>query len=164
MAPASVVAMTRAPRYRVADSTPAMLQVADGRRAIGELQLISRTGGLLWLSTPVKKGSVVELEFQTHKGPVLGKAEMLGPVTSTEQPFRFVALGEHDQRTLYAAFQSRLFRNIEEEEWIEELSAAVMNSRAFSPRRWSRKVLLRVAGATIVFATVYILYLDGFFL
>jgi len=50
-----------------------MLQVADGHAAIGELQLISRTGGLLWLSTPVKKGSVVELEFQTHKGPVLGK-------------------------------------------------------------------------------------------
>jgi hypothetical protein len=156
--------MTRAPRYRVADSTPAMLQVGDGRRAIGELQLISRTGGLLWLSTPVKKGALVELEFQTHKGPVLGKAEMLGPLTNKEQPFRFVALAEHDQRTLYAAFQSRLFRNIEEEEWIEELSAAVVNSKALLPRRWSKKVLLTVAAATIIFATVYILYLDGMFL
>ena len=91
----------------------------------------------------------MELEFQTHKGPVLGKAVMLGPVTSTEQPFRFVDLGENDQRTLYAAFQSKLFRNIEEEEWIEELSAGVVNSRAFSPRRWSRKVLLAVAAGVI---------------
>ena len=164
MTPASVVPLTRAPRYRVADSTPAMLHVSDGRQATGELQLISRTGGLLWLPTPVKKGSVVELEFQTHKGPVLGKAVMLGPVTNTEQPFRFVDLAENDQRTLYAAFQSKLFRNIEEEEWIEELSAAVVNSRTFLPRRWSKKVLLSAAIVTVIVATVYVLYLDGFFL
>jgi len=58
---------------------------------------------------------------------------MLRPLTNTEQPFRFVALTEHDQRTLYAAFQSRLFRNIEEEEWIEELSAVVVNSKGSRP-------------------------------
>jgi hypothetical protein len=161
--PASVVTIRRAPRYRVADSTPAVMHVPDGRRATGELQLISRTGGLLCLAAPIQDGCVVELEFETHKGPVLGTAQMLVPVTSTEQPFRFVALTERDQRTLYAAFQSRLFRNIEEEEWIEELSAAVMNSRALSPRRWLRKSLLVLAAAAIVFATIY-LYLDGLFL
>jgi len=51
---------------------------------------------------------------------------MLRPLTNTEQPFRFVALTEHDQRTLYAAFQSRLFSQYRREEWIEELSAVVV--------------------------------------
>jgi len=50
--------------------------------------------------------------FHTHRGPVLGTAEMLMPVTSTQQPFRFVALPESDQRTLQAAFQFGLYRTL----------------------------------------------------
>jgi len=40
----------------------------------------------------VHQGSVVELMFHTHRGPVLSTVEMLRPVTSAQQPFRFVAL------------------------------------------------------------------------
>ena len=81
----------RVPRFRLTDITPAVLQFQDGRRTPGELQVISRSGGLLFLSKPLDQGSVVKLMFQTHRGPVLGTAEMLIPVTCTQQPFRFVA-------------------------------------------------------------------------
>jgi hypothetical protein len=40
--------------------------------------------------------------FLTQKGPVLGSAEMLSPVSWTQQPFRFVALAHSDQRRLQA--------------------------------------------------------------
>jgi hypothetical protein len=57
------------------------------------------------------------------------------PVTSTQQPFRFVALPEGDQRTLQAAFQSGFYRNTDEEERIEELRAAVADWNPSSLRR-----------------------------
>jgi hypothetical protein len=40
--------------------------------------------------------------FLTQTGPVLGSAEMLSPVSWTQQPFRFVALASGDQRKLQA--------------------------------------------------------------
>src|SRR6266849_6773710 len=49
----------RAPRFRLAETTPAVLQFQDSRLTPGELQVISRTGGLLSLSKPVDQGSVV---------------------------------------------------------------------------------------------------------
>jgi hypothetical protein len=114
-----------------------VLQFQDGRRAPGELQVISRTGGLLLLPGPVDKGSVVKLMFRTYRGPVLGRAEMLIPVTRTQQPFRFLALPETDQCTLQAAFQSGLYRNTDEEEWIEDFRAALMN---WNPDPWRRRL------------------------
>src|SRR6266852_910916 len=126
----------RAPRFRLVDITPAVVQFQDGRRTPGELQVISRTGGLLFLSKPLDRGSVVKLMFQTHRGPVLGTAEMLIPVDRTQQPFRFVALPESEQRTLQAAFQSPLYRNTDEEEWIEEFRAALMK---WNPRPWKTR-------------------------
>jgi hypothetical protein len=125
----------RIPRFRLTDTTPAVLQFQNGQRTAGELHVISRNGGLLLLSKPVHQGSVVELMFQTHRGPVLGTAEMLMPVTSTEQPFRFVALPEGDQCTLQAAFQSGFYRNTDEEEQIEELRAAVAHWNPSPSRR-----------------------------
>jgi hypothetical protein len=70
---------------------------------------------------------VVELVFHTPSGPVQGTAEMLMPITSMQQPFRYLTLPESDERTLQAAFQSGAYRNIDEEERIEELRAAVAN-------------------------------------
>jgi len=125
----------RIPRFRLTETTPAVLQFQNGLRIAGELHVISRNGGLLLLPAPVHQGSVVELMFHTHRGPVLGTVEMFMPVTSTQQPFRFVALRESDQRTLQAAFQSGLYRNIDEEEWIEELRAAVAKWNPSPPRR-----------------------------
>ena len=43
--------------------------------------------------------------FLTAKGPVVGKAEMLLPVSWKEQPFRFSALADPHQQRLQAAIQ-----------------------------------------------------------
>jgi hypothetical protein len=59
---------------------------------------------------------------------------MLMPITSMQQPFRYLTLAESDERTLEAAFRSGLYRNIDEEERIEELRAAVANWNP-SPRQ-----------------------------
>jgi hypothetical protein len=136
----------RAPRFRLADVAPAVLQLRDGRRTSSELQVISHAGGLLSLPTPLSQGSIVNLMFETDRGPVLGTAEMLFPVTSTQQPFRFVALPESDRSTLQAAFQSPLYRNTDEEEWIEEFRAAVVN---WNPYPWSRRVRTILAVFTL---------------
>lgn len=136
----------RAPRFRLADVVPAVLQLGDGRRTSSEVQVISHTGGLLSLPTPLKQGSIVKLMFETYRGPVLGTAEMLFPVTSTQQPFRFVALPESDQSTLQAAFQSPLYRNTDEEEWIEEFRAAVMH---WNPCPWKTRVGAILAVVTL---------------
>src|SRR5712692_7805903 len=139
----------RAPRFRLVDITPAVVQFQDGRRTPGELQVISRAGGLLVLSSPLDQGSVVKLMFQTHRGPVLGTAEMLIPVTCTQQPFRFLALPECDQRTLQAAFQSGFYRNTDEEEWMEEFRAAIMNWNPYPWRRRFRAILAAVTLAAL---------------
>lgn len=143
----------RSPRFRLADTTPAVLQFQDGRRTSAELQVISRTGGLLFLRRPLDQGSVVKLMFRTYRGPVLGTAEMLIPVTRAQQPFRFVALPESDQCTLQAAFQSGLYRNTDEEEWIEEFRAALVNWNPYSWRRRSRAILAAVTLAALCLGT-----------
>jgi len=125
----------RTPRFRLTDSTQAFLQFHDGQRTSGELHVISFNGGLLALPEPVHPGSVVELTFQTHRGAVLGTAEMLTPISGTQQPFRFVTLPESDQRTLQSAFQSGLYRNTDEEEMIEELRAVVANWNPYPLRQ-----------------------------
>jgi hypothetical protein len=144
----------RSPRFRLADTTPAVLQFQDGRRTSAELQVISRTGGLLFLPRPLDQGSVVKLMFQTYRGPVLGTAELLIPVTGAQQPFRFVALPERDQCTLQAAFHSGLYRNTDEEEWIEEFRAAAMNWNPYPWRRRFKGILAAVAFAALCLGSV----------
>jgi len=93
----------RATRVQLA-TTPALIKLSDGNRAKARLQIISITGGLLQLSRALSDGDFVELAFQTHSGNVEGMAEMLSPVRtapgSVFQPFRFVAMGDDDHRTL----------------------------------------------------------------
>jgi hypothetical protein len=98
----------RAPRLRLAELTPAVLRFHDGRRASGKLQVVSVTGGLLSLNTPLDRGSQVRLMFLTDKGTVLGTAEMLNPVSYGQQPFRFIQLEEADSVRLRATIQSSL--------------------------------------------------------
>ena len=122
-------AQLRAPRVHLADLTPAVLRFQDGQRASGELQVLSVNGGLLSLPSPIDQGSQVKVMFLTHTGPVLGAAEMLSPVTSTQQPFRFVSLPVDDRRRLGAAIQSSLNENVAnqeeaEQKWMEKLRAA----------------------------------------
>jgi hypothetical protein len=119
----------RAPRVHLADFTPAVLRFQDGQRASGQLQVLSVNGGLLSLPGPLDQGSQVRLMFLTRTGAVLGAAEMLSPVTSTQQPFRFVSLPVDDRRRLGAAIQSSLNQDTAnqeaaEQKWMEKLRAA----------------------------------------
>ena len=72
----------------------------------GKLQIISITGGLLSLSSPLNRSTRFKLTFLTETGQVSGVAEMLTPISSTLQPFRFVKIGEEDRHRLDAAIQS----------------------------------------------------------
>lgn len=74
----------------------------------GSLEIFSSTGGLLSLSKPLIRGTRIKVMFLTQKGPVLGSAEMLTPVSWTQQPFRFVTLAHSDQRRLQALTGSSL--------------------------------------------------------
>ena len=59
---------------------------------------------------------------------MLGAAEMLSPVSTTRQPFRFVALEEGDQGRLRAVVQG--FLDPGEQAWIEKYRAAVQPNPA----------------------------------
>ena len=142
-------AQLRAPRINLADITPAVLRFEDGQRASGKLQVLSVNGGLLSLPAPIDRGSQVKVMFLTHSGPVLGSAEMLSPLTSTQQPFRFVALPVDDRRRLGAVIQSTLNLNTAsqdaaEQKWMEKLRAAS------NPENQPRGRLLKFAAGAVV--------------
>src|SRR6266478_7485331 len=115
----------RAPRLNLSDITPAVLRFEDGHRTQGQLEVISLTGGILSLAKPVVRQSRVKLMFVTPTGPVLGTAEMLKPVSLSQQPFRFVALEYDDRRRLQASIQSSFSRTVDEQEWIEKFRATL---------------------------------------
>jgi len=69
---------------------------------------------------------------------VMVAAEMLSPLTGTQQPFRFVSLPVDDRRRLGAAVQSSLDQktanqDAAEQRWMEKLRAA--SSLENRPRR-----------------------------
>ncbi|MGH9530201.1 MAG: hypothetical protein ACRD2S_09825 [Terriglobales bacterium] len=94
----------RATRVHVGSTISALVTLEDGNRAKCKLQTISITGGLLRLTKALGQGDFVEVAFQTQSGPVQGMAEMLNPMGRANdgilQPFRFIALGDDDHRTL----------------------------------------------------------------
>jgi len=90
----------------------AVLRCPSGLQVHGKLQVISITGGLLSLSSPLPQGTTVKLMFLAGIGQVLGCAEMLAPISRTLQPFRFVKIGEDDRRRLGAAIQPGLIRPV----------------------------------------------------
>jgi hypothetical protein len=79
-----------------------VIRLQGGDSVTGNLEVISSTGGLLRLSKPLILGTRIKVMFLTESGPVLGAAEMLGAISWTHQPFRFVALTYGDQRRLQA--------------------------------------------------------------
>ena len=64
-------------------------RVARGERRAGsrKVQVISLTGGLLCLSSPLDKGLRVEVMFLTDAGAVLGTVEMLSSVSASAAAF-----------------------------------------------------------------------------
>jgi hypothetical protein len=138
----------RSPRVRVAEITPAVLRLPDGHCSSGQLESVSLTGGLLSMSNMLDRGSRIKVMFLTHSGPVLGAAEMLSPVSTTRQPFRFVALQEDDQRRLRAAVQSSLDQNPGEQAWIEKYRATLVH------RKPSRPIAFRVVLGALTLLTL----------
>ena len=128
----------RVPRAHLEGQNPAVLRFANGQTTGANLQVISVTGGLLSLSQPVVQGSQVKLIFLTGAGAVLGGAEMLRPVTSELQPFRFVSLAADDHRRLGTLISEQSSQNKSEQDWMEKLRAASAQHR--QARRWRSKV------------------------
>jgi PilZ domain-containing protein len=114
----------RAPRVQLGGSVSAMVMLEDGQHARGKLQTVSVTGGMLRLAKSLDQGDFVEVAFQTQSGPVQGMAEMLNPTRSASdgvlQPFRFIALGDDDHRTLRMVVDSvadRSFVGLRTKQW-----------------------------------------------
>lgn len=95
----------RPQRLRLAEAIPIVLRRHDGHRVPGKLHCVSVSGGLIVPATLLPPGSMVKLIFVTPKGPVTGTAEMLHPVSFTEQPFRFAAIPDSDQHRLTAVIE-----------------------------------------------------------
>jgi len=108
----------RPPRLKFAQTTPAVLRFQSGRRVRGKLQVVSVTGGLLCLPSSLDQGARAKLMFLMQNGTVLGTAEMLLPVSSTLQPFRFVAIGKEDQSRLQDAIRSSADQDRQEQQSI----------------------------------------------
>lgn len=163
----------RPARVTPPELTPAVLRSRDGDRTQGILEVISVTGGLLSLPKPLTQGSRVNLMFLTRTGPVLGAAEMLTPVSWSQQPFRFVGLEQDDKRRLQTEVQASLKSGSTElftqqpensglvdaeQQWIEKYRAAL------DERPPRRRRLFRVLLATVTLATLGLgsaLYLFG---
>jgi len=157
----------RAPRFNLADIIPAVLRFEDGRRTQGQLEVISLTGGMLSLPEPVEGEHRVKLLFVTPTGPVLGTAEMLKPVSLSQQPFRFIALEHDDQHRLQTSIQTAFTQTAHaQEEWIQKYRAARDNCP--QPRRQLFSIplaglalaLLSVGSAIYLFSIFNMLSID----
>lgn len=146
----------RATRFSLAERTSVVLQFPDSHALQCELDVISRTGGLLSSAHVIDPGAQATLMLRTHKGLLFATVEML-PAFSPQQPFRFVDLSENDQRTLQWAFQSELYRNTREEELIEEFRSAMATWDPPRPRNIKRTALAVGTLAALCSSVVYIL-------
>jgi hypothetical protein len=87
--------------------------------------------------------------FLSDGALVLGKAEMLSPLSRTQQAFRFVALDQNNQRNLQLGIQSHLIQNSDEERWIAKYGSALIH-RAPPRRRAAMKIVLGSAAFRIL--------------
>ena len=160
-----VLASRRAASAHLASPTPAVLRFQHGSRAAGNLQVISVAGGLLRLSHLLDPNTRASLMFLSDGAPVLGKAEMLSPLSRTQQTFRFVALDQNNQRNLQLGIQSHLIQNSDEERWIAKHGSALIHrawpSHTAPPRR--REAMKIVLGSAafrilVVVSAAYFLH------
>jgi hypothetical protein len=114
-------AIRRSPRVRLPCVTPAVPRSQDGSRKRGELKIISLTGGLLSLPRPLECRAHAKLRFVTKAGAVRGAVEMLQPVWSHLQPFRFEALDQGGYRKLKATIHLYFAGNSFGEEPLDKL-------------------------------------------
>jgi hypothetical protein len=142
----------RLPRLRLDGGTPAVLRFQDGARVSGNLEVVSLSGGLLSLESPLAQGSRVKLMFVTGAGSVLAGAEMLPPIDRSRQPFRFVSLAMQDRRRLESIIPVSVFQDIVEPDWMKKLRAA--SEDRYEPAKWRTKLLTMGAVGLITLGLV----------
>ena len=126
----------------------------------GNLQVISVAGGMLSLSQPLYPNTRASLMFLSDGGPVLAKAEMLSPLSRTQQAFRFVALDRNDLRNLQLGIQSHLSQGFDEDRWIAKYRSAITH-RAPSQRGTLKIVLGSVAfGILVLISAAYFFHFE----
>lgn len=146
----------RATRFSLAERTSVVLQFPDSHAVECELDVISRTGGVLTAADVINAGSQATLMLRTHKGLLFATVEMLS-ASSAQCPFRFIDLSEHDQQMLQSAFQSEVYRNTREEELIEEFRSAIATWDPPRKTNLSHRVLIGATIAAFCSSLVYIL-------
>lgn len=144
----------RTPRVRITETTPVVLRLQDGGCHRGKLETISLTGGLICLPQVLSQGSRISLVFLTRLGPVLGTAEMLRPVSTVQQPFRFVAIGRDDQSRLRTMVQP--LQGPVDEVWIAKYRAA-MDHHHSARGGILRLILGSLSLVTLLLTAAYIL-------
>ena len=141
----------RATRVHLPNSTPAVLRCQDGSRVAGNLQVISVAGGMLCLSHPLDPNTRASLIFLTDGGPVLGKAEMLTPLSRTQQAFRFVELDRNNRRNLQLGIRSHLNQSSDEDRWIAKYRSAILH------REPSQRGILKIVFGSVAFGILVLI-------
>jgi hypothetical protein len=124
---------------------------------VGNLEVISVAGGMLRLPQPPDPNTRASLMFLSDGGPVLGKAEMLSPLSRTQQAFRFVALDRNYQRNLQLGIQSHLGQSSDEDRWIAKYRSAIIH------RVPSQKGTPKIVFGSIAFGTLVLISAAYFF-
>ena len=132
----------RPPRVRFPQPIPAVLRSGDGTCTKCELQVISATGGLLSLPALLNRTHRSKLLFVTNAGPVLGEAEMLAPITYSQQPFRFVSLHGGDVNRLQLAIREVVYPQTHEEQWITRYRSGIDDRKQNRLRRLFAEITL----------------------
>lgn len=123
----------------------------------GNLQVISVAGGMLRLSQPLDPSTRASVMFLGGRGAVLGKAEMLSPLSCTQQAFRFVALDRNSQRNLQLEIQSHLKQGSDEDRWIAKYRSAMIH------RVPSRRGALKIVFGSVAFGILALISAAYFF-
>ena len=93
----------RAPRIRLSGSVLALVRLPNRKHVRARLHILSISGGMLNLESPLDEKLMVELTFHLVSATVRVEAEMLFPMWATRgwlQPFRFTDLSEDDRKML----------------------------------------------------------------
>ncbi len=83
---------TRAPRYTLSAPEPVLLTLGPSNKLAGRLAALSLTGGRMRLAKPLAVGTFADLTMTTVAGTFTAPIEMLKPLASGMQPFRFVQI------------------------------------------------------------------------
>lgn len=95
------------------------------------MKIISLTGGLVCLPKTLECRSHAKLRFVTKVGAVRGTVEMLQPVSSHLQPFRFEALDEGGHRKLRATIHLYFAENSVGEEPLDNYQRKLVHGTFF---------------------------------